>query len=1151
MFEILKKNIRFFTIQFLTILNENLFRNVIILMITNIFYMNSKLQPELLVVFSTLAFLIPQLFFSTIAGKICDKYNKNYIIRRLKTYDLFVYLVSLIAIWSRNKTILILSFFAVAVSSVFFEIIRNSLVPELTEKENYLKFNALNILCYFIAFLCGISYSYLVLLGNFGFLILTMIFIVSTLENYSLAKQLPFDRENKITLEFLTKSLGNITWVSTINFIKNDIKTLASMAKRKYIFLPALGIGWFWFIINTFINNLEIFTKDYLNTTQMVSMSFLLMFILGLLLGVYMCNRVYKGKINIAFTPISAIFITVLTYKIYYDSSFSTNLTMMSFLTFFKNIHHLKLLLDFALMGLFLGIYIVPLYSFLDTRTRNINRSRVFSAVNLLNYLFMIMASLICYILSKNKFYTVDIYLFTALANLVIGVYAILLLPQSVFHMFGRWVFKLAFNVKVDGIENYDVVKDKRIIVIANHQSFLDACLISFFLDDDLIFAVDVNISKKWWMKPVMALTKCYAIDSSNPMGLKSLINLSKSGKKIMIFPEGRITTTGIMMKIYEGPAMIAEKSNSLLVPIRIEGAQYSIFSRLRNKVKRKLFPDITLTVLPAQKITITQGLSARQKRVEAGTKLHNIMVDLFYSTAKKTDTIFQGMLGAKNIFGGKHKIIEDTNFMPMNYNDLILKSFVLGNYLSHFTEQKEYVGVMLPSAMATMVIFMAIQSRDRIPVMINFSAGIANVLSACSSTKIKYVFSSQKFIEKGKLQAITDALRENNIKVIYLENEVGNITLTDKLLGVLYSKFPNFFYRQITKDKGVNADDTAVVLFTSGSENTPKGVCLSHRNLNANRNQLLTAFNFSSRDILFVALPLFHSFGLGASIISLITGTKMFFYPSPLHYRIIPELIYRTNATIMFATNTFLEKYAKFANPYDFYSLKFIAIGGEKLTENNKLNWADRYSVKVFEGYGATECSPLISFNSFMKYKFGTVGTFVAGLQYRLEKMEGVEEENSGRLFLKGENVFKGYIYADKPLEIVPPKDGWYDTGDIVKIDSEGFITIIGRAKRFAKISGEMVSMTMVENNLSYIWKDYINAVIAEKDDRKGEKLVIITNNKDAKIQDVIDYFKQHQLAEISIPKEIRFREDIPLLGTGKINYIELEKILREEKNR
>ena len=274
-----------------------------------------------------------------------------------------------------------------------------------------------------------------------------------------------------------------------------------------------------------------------------------------------------------------------------------------------------------------------------------------------------------------------------------------------------------------------------------------------------------------------------------------------------------------------------------------------------------------------------------------------------------------------------------------------------------------------------------------------------------------------------------------------------------------------------------------------------------------------------------------------------------MFFYPSPLHYRIIPELIYRTNATIMFATNTFLEKYAKFANPYDFYSLKFIAIGGEKLTENNKLNWADRYSVKVFEGYGATECSPLISFNSFMKYKFGTVGTLVAGLQYRLEKMEGVEEENSGRLFLKGENVFKGYIYADKPLEIVPPKDGWYDTGDIVKIDSEGFITIIGRAKRFAKISGEMVSMTMVENNLSYIWKDYINAVIAEKDDRKGEKLVIITNNKDAKIQEVIDYFKQHQLAEISIPKEIRFREDIPLLGTGKINYIELEKMLREKK--
>lgn len=1139
MFKLLKKNFKFFTIEFLTILNENIFKSAIILLINYILYKQNTLSPQLLVLFSTLIYLIPQLLFSTTAGKICDKFNKNYLIKRLKTLELFVYSFALISIWSKNIILLVVSLFIIAIQRVFFENIKYSIIPEISDKQDYLNANIITIVSHFFALICGVIVSYVLLLKYIGIFSISVIISLSVICNYLLSKKLKYKEKivnNSITI--------NKKW----NFVKNDLKNLLSLSKRKYIFLPALGIAWFWFVSSAFINHLEFFAKSYLNTTQTVAVFFIFCFVVGIMVGSAICGKVFKDRINIAFTPLSAIIITFLTYRIFKNNLLPSVNTTTDFINFFTNFNNIKLILDFALIGIFAGIYITPLYSFVQIKTKSINKGRIFAGINLLNYVFMILSSLICYILARINFYIIDIFLFIAIANWIVGFVILFLLPKSVFFMFGRWVFKLVFHVKVEGLENYQAVENKRIIVIANHQSFLDAALLSMFIDENLSFAMAVHTAKAWYFKPFMKICNCYTIDSANPMSLKSLINLSKSGKKIMIFPEGRITTTGIMMKIYDGPAMIATKANALLLPVRIDGAQYSIFSRLKNKVQRKFFTDIKLTVMPAEKITLSNNnLTARQRRVEAGNQLHKIMVNLFYSTSFVKETLFESLLTAKKRFGGSHKIVEDTSFNPQTYNNVILKSFVLGNYISKFTFQKEYLGILLPNAVANIILFLGMHTRDRIPVMLNFSAGVKNILNACFTTKIRYVFTSKVFIEKGKLENIVQALKDNGIKVIILEDEAKKISLFDKLSAVLYSKFPSIAYRHTTKGQA-KYDDVAAVLFTSGSENAPKGVALSHINFNANKFQLITSYNFLPQDRIFCCLPLFHSFGLAATLISLMTGTKIFFYPSPLHYRIIPELIYRTNSTIMFATNTFLEKYAKFANPYDFYSLRIVAIGGEKLTENNRNVWIDKYSIRLAEGYGATECAPLIAFNSPMKYKRGTVGVLAPGLEYKLEKVEGIEE--GGRLILRGNNVFKGYIFLDKPCEIVPPKDGWYDTGDIVKIDSEGYVTIIGRAKRFAKIGGEMVSMTMVENEIAKLWPNSIIAVINERDNKKGEKLVIITNKEEAQLKDIVEYFKKSGLPEISIPKEIRYIKDIPLLSTGKINYIELNKILAELEN-
>ncbi len=275
-----------------------------------------------------------------------------------------------------------------------------------------------------------------------------------------------------------------------------------------------------------------------------------------------------------------------------------------------------------------------------------------------------------------------------------------------------------------------------------------------------------------------------------------------------------------------------------------------------------------------------------------------------------------------------------------------------------------------------------------------------------------------------------------------------------------------------------------------------PKGVVLSHKNLQANRFQLASRVDFSSQDVVFNVLPIFHSFGLtGGTLLPILSGIKTFFYPSPLHYRIVPELIYDIGATIMFGTNTFLMNYAKFAHAYDFYSLRYVFAGAEKLDEETRKIWSEKFGVRIFEGYGATETAPALSTNTPMHNKSGTVGRLMPAIEYKLQEIEGIKDGK--KLLVKGPNIMIGYLLSDNPGKIVKLKDGWYDTGDIVDIDDSGYIKIKGRAKRFAKIGGEMISLTAVENYLITLWPKSNHAIISIKDPKKGEQLILFTNEK------------------------------------------------------
>lgn len=618
-------------------------------------------------------------------------------------------------------------------------------------------------------------------------------------------------------------------------------------------------------------------------------------------------------------------------------------------------------------------------------------------------------------------------------------------------------------------------------------------------------------------------------VDPTKPLAAREMIKIVSSGEPVVIFPEGRITVTGSLMKVYDGTAMIADKADAVVVPVRIEGAQRSYLSYLKNgEIKRAFFPKVTISILPAVKLAIDENLRGKTRRNAAGAALQDVMVDAMVRNAMMDQTLFQALSHAHRDRDTGKPIIEDALGTKLTYRKMILGAQVLSGKLSKGTLVGENVGLLLPNSAGVAVVFMALQTIGRVPAMLNFSAGPVNVVAAMKAAQVKTVLTSRAFIEKGRLETLVGVIAAN-ATVVYLEDIREAIGLADKVRGLLAGSKPKVA-RQ--------ADDPAVVLFTSGSEGTPKGVVLSHRNILANAAQSLARVDANSNDKVFNVLPVFHSFGLmGGMMMPLLAGIPIFMYPSPLHYRIVPELIYQTQATILFGTDTFLTGYARSAHAYDFRTLRLVVAGAEAVKDRTRQVYTERYGIRVLEGYGVTETSPVLALNTPMFNRPGTVGRISPMMEAKLDPVPGIEE--GGRLCVRGPNVMLGYLRAENPgvLERLP--EGWHDTGDIVTIDPQGYIAIKGRAKRFAKIAGEMVSLSAVEAMAAALWPQSMSVAVSIPDQRKGERIVLLTTQKDANRPALQQQAKTTGAPELAVPADIRIVEKIPLLGSGKTDYV------------
>ncbi|MGE5503690.1 MAG: acyl-[ACP]--phospholipid O-acyltransferase [Actinomycetota bacterium] len=1113
-----------FATQFLGAANDNLFKNALIILVVFRLGDASPINPAVMVTLAAAVFILPFFLLSATAGQLADRFDKSVLIRLVKVAEVGLMALAGAGFLTGDVWLLMGVLLGMGVHSTFFGPLKYAILPDHLEPGELVAGNALIEAGTFLAILIGTIAGGLLVMVDLGPAFVSaavlVVAVLGLLASLRVPRAAPAQPDLRVGWNLAAETAG-----------------LLRLARdRREVFLSILGISWFWLVGATYLSQFPAFAKDHLGADNQVVTLFLTLFSVGVGGGSMLCSKLLGGEISARWVPAAAVGITIFSIDLALAAGHGAEGALMGVAKFLARPANWRIIADLLLVSVFGGIFAVPLYAILQSRADPERRARSIAANNVMNAAFMTVGALVTAALLAVGLPVTTVLLLLGLANGVMAVVVCGLLPEHSLKALLRRVFRLLWRVEVRGLENVAQAGEK-LVIVANHVSFLDAAALAIFLPGKPAFAINTHIAGLWWVQPFLRLVDAVELDPMNPMAVKALTRAVEAGRHLVIFPEGRITVTGALMKVYDGPGMIADRAGAEVLPVRISGAEYSLFSRLGGKVRRRAFPRIGLAILPARRLEVPDGLKGRARRRAAGEAMYRLMSDMMYETFDTCRTLPQAVMDAAAVQGAGRKVLEDVDRKPLSLRKLQLGMVVLGRRLAALSRPGEMVGVLLPGAAGTAVTFLALQLFGRVPAMLNVTAGAANIQAACAAARVNTVLTSRRFVEAARLDGLVEALGQS-VKIVYLDDVRASIGVLARLSGLVGLPF----IRRLHARHGLGPDAPAVVLFTSGSEGRPKGVVLSHRNILANCAQVAARVDFTAGDTVFNALPLFHSFGLtGGLLLPLLWGVRVFLYPSPLHYRIVPELVYDTNATIVFGTDTFLAGYARAAHPYDFRSVRYVFAGAEKIRDDTRRTWMDKFGLRLMEGYGATETAPVLAVNTPTHFRAGTVGRLLPGLAWRLDPVVGIEA--GGRLSVAGPNVMLGYLRPERPGELEPPPGGWYDTGDIVDIDADGFVTIRGRAKRFAKVAGEMVSLGAVEEAAAAVWPAFQHAVLARPDERKGEQLVLVTTNPAADRAALAAHFRSAGLSELALPRTIVHRPALPLLGTGKVHYVALQE--------
>jgi acyl-[acyl-carrier-protein]-phospholipid O-acyltransferase / long-chain-fatty-acid--[acyl-carrier-protein] ligase len=1111
-----------FWTQFFSAFSDNFLKNSLVFLI--LFHIGGS-QAEALITLAAAVFIAPYFFLSALGGQLADRYDKAIVAQRLKFAEIGIALIAVLGFSLHSVSLLFVALFLFGVIASLFGPIKYGILPDHLARSELPAGNALVEGATFIAILLGTIVGGLAAKNGGDPAKFALLMIVFSLLCWGASLLIPRTGEAAPDLKVQSNIL--VSTAGLLNFLREDPRLMWG----------AIVTSWFWLIGAVSLSLMPPLVKNVLGGDEEVVTACLAVFSISIAIGSGLAAWLAAGRIILLPTVIAAALLALFAIDLGWSTTGAAPISGFSgFWALLSSWRGLRLALDLAGLAIAGGLFIVPVFAAVQAWAGADRRARVVAAVNVLNAAFMTGSALLVALLQTAGMTTSQLFLLLGVASLFVAVAIGRTMPASALSDALSILYRALFRIEVKGIENLNNA-GPNVIIALNHVSFLDAGLALSLRNRKPVFAIDIGIAKQWWVRPFLRLSNAAPLDPMKPMAIRSLIDAVRAGNALIIFPEGRITVTGSLMKVYDGAAMIADKANAEVVPVRIEGLEQTPFSRLsKDQVRRRWFPKVKVTILEPVKLTVDPDLKGRKRRQAAGAALYGIMSDLVFRTTSTDRTVVQAVMQAAETHGRRRIAIEDPVTGALTYKRLLAAAAILGAKLMPLAAPGRAIGVMLPNANGVVVTILGLMSAGRVPAMINFTSGAANILASCKAARLEVIVTSRLFIEKGRLTNLVAAL-EKAVKIVYLEDIRASITLADKFRGLLNANRP------LVERK---PDDWAAILFTSGSEGVPKGVVLSHRNMLANAAQAAARIDFGRQDKVFNVLPAFHSFGLTVGIIlPLVSGVRIYLYPSPLHYRTVAELIYGVNATIMFGTDTFLAGYARVAHPYDFRSLRYILAGAEPVKESTRRTYMEKFGLRILEGYGVTETAPALALNTPMFNKFGSVGRILPGMEARLDPVEGVEE--GGRLWVRGPNVMLGYLRVENPGVVEPPPEGWHDTGDIVSIDDQGFITIKGRARRFAKIGGEMISLAAVEALASELWPNALSAVAAVPDMRKGERLVLVTQQKNATRSEFQTFAKVKHASDLMIPSEVWVVDKLPVLGSGKVDQMSVAKLVEE----
>ncbi len=1117
-----------FLVQFFSALNDNFIKQALVVLI--LFKIGADAGASL-VTLAAAALILPMFLLSALGGELADKHDKAVMARWIKLAEIPVAALAGIGFMLDSVPLLFASIALFGCGAALFGPIKYGILPDHLERNELPAANALVEGATFVAILAGTIAAGIAMTGTETGTVIPSWLVAGIVIAFAAIGWLAARYVNETGAAAPALTL-------TKNPLRSTWDRIVELRTDRRLWIGGLITSWFWLAGIVALSLLPTLVKGHLGGTEALITTALCVFTVGIAFGSYIAARASRRRPNLALVPVGALlmglFCLDLGWTIWGVTAAEGSLGLDRL---WGSVTGMHVMFDLFAMSAAGGLFIVPAFAAVQGWAPADRRARVIAAVNILNAAFMTTATLAVAGLQAAGWQSSHLFVLLGAANLIAVILVLRAWGRQGVQDLAMFLFKLFYRVEVTGIENLPE-EGQRVIIAPNHVSLMDGPLMHAILPSHSAFAIDSGMAEAWWVKPFMRLINAYTLDPTRPLATRGLIKEVQKGQAIVIFPEGRLTVTGGLMKVYDGTAMIADKADAWVVPVRIDGLERSPWSYMKKSQTRKVwFPKVTVTILPPRKLEVNDELRGKQRRQTAGLALQDIMINTAVESADIDKTLYQALLDAAATRDTGKPIIEDPLRTKLTYKRLLTGTHVLATKLRKPLKPHEHVGVLLPNTAGVAVTFFALQALGKVPAMLNFTAGVANLEAACRAAEVGVVLTSRAFIEKGRLEAVESALIAMGITFIYLEDVREKITTFDKLRGLFATK------RALVRR---DPNDPAVVLYTSGSEGTPKGVVLSHRNILANATQSLTRVAAHGDDKVFNVLPVFHSFGLTAGLIMPLTGgVPVYLYPSPLHYRIVPELVYQTNATILFGTDTFLNGYARTAHPYDFHSVRLILAGAEAVKKRTRDVYMERFGVRILEGYGVTETAPVLAINTPLANKEGTVGRLSPLMQSRLEPVPGIDE--GGRLFVKGPNVMLGYLRAENPGVLEPLSDGWYDTGDIVEIDGQGFITIKGRAKRFAKVGGEMVSLSAVEALATELSPGVVSVVIAVPDLRKGERLILVTPDKDLTRSRFQQFARAKGANELMVPASV-VNATVPLLGSGKADYVATTALVKEK---